>query len=426
MFKRIISVAAALVLVLSLASCSLLEDKDFSNLGGKTDLPSTVERLLKTYSYYGFELDDEALAKLIVWQYAEETGDKYAYYYNAEEYAELNADNSGETQGVGITVTENVDNGCIEIISVLPNSPALAAGVRAGDLIVTVGIGENAEIVSEIGYDMALKKLQGVSGTVCEFSVARGGDFDNLIEFSIMREKFISQSVMYAVSKTDATVGIVKLLEFDLTTPSQFEAAMEALIGKGCNKFIYDVRSNPGGDLNSVSAVLSFFYNEGDIVIRTRYRDETEDDMEMRYCEPVNYDGAYAGCSIKKENIAKYRDYPAAILTNGNTASAAELFTSGMRDYKLAVVVGETTYGKGCMQSILSLEAFDLPGAMKMTTAFYYPPLSDNYHDIGISPDEGFEIKLSKEAEKVNPYSLIDENQALDNQLALAHNALNK
>ena len=123
---------------------------------------------------------------------------------------------------------------------------------------------------------------------------------------------------------------------------------------------------------------------------------------------------------MKAEDIAKYRNYPAAILINGYTASAAELFTSGMKDYGLATVIGEVSYGKGCMQSIIDLSIYDLPGAMKLTTSFYFPPISDNYHGIGVLPDDGYEVVLSEEAAKVNPYSLLDDNQALDNQLSAA------
>ncbi len=420
MLKRLTALALVLLISVSAASCAFLPKLDISNLGGKSDLPSIVERMLASYSYYGYELDDEALAKLIVLQYREETGDKYAYYYNEAEYAELNADNAGESQGIGITVTENKEYNCIEVISVMPESPAIKAGVKAGDLIIAVGIGDDAERVDELGYELAMKKLQGESGTFCEFTAVRAENFGEPLEFSVLREKYTKRSVMSAVSTADPEVGIVKLLEFDLTTPTQFEAAMEELIARGCKKFVYDVRDNPGGDLNSISAVLSFFYNEGDIIIRTHYRDESENDMEIRKCEAVSYNGTYAGCSIKKENIAKYRNYPAAVLANGNTASAAELFTSGMKDYGLAAIIGETTYGKGCMQSIISLNTYGLPGAIKMTTAFYYPPLSDNYHDIGISPDEGYEVGLSEAAKKVNVYSLLDENQSLDDQLAAA------
>ena len=424
MKKILLSIIAA-VLALSMSSCLLPVNPGItSGTSNESKLVSTVGELLEDYSYYDFELTDEQKAKGVVAAYREATGDKYAYYYTAEEFEALTADNIGETQGIGITIIENVEHKCIEIISVLPNSPALKAGVEAGDLIVAVGIGDKAESVSELGYEMAIKKLQGVAGTMCDFAVVRNGNFDEVIEFSVLREKFTSQSVMYAISKADSSVGIVKILEFNLTTPTQFSEAMESLIAEGCNKFVYDLRNNPGGDLNSVSAVLSRFYNEGDIIIRTRYRGDSEEEMEARYCEAVNYGGDYKGCSIKKEDIGKYRNYPAAIIVNDGTASAAELFTSGMKDYGLATVVGETTYGKGCMQSIISLESFKLPGAMKVTTAFYYPPISDNYHDVGISPDSGYEVKLSDDASKVNIYSLLDSNQELDNQLDAALLAL--
>jgi len=417
-----------LISVLSVTIALLMVSCNFAGLpggsSGESKLISTIETILESYSYYDYELTEEQRAKGVVAAYREATGDAYAYYYTAEEFKALTADNVGETQGIGITVIENTEHKCIEIISVLPNSPALNAGVRAGDLIVSVGLGEGAVNVAEVGYEMAVKKLQGTAGTLCEFSVARDGNFDELINFSIMREKFTAQSVMYAVSHADRKVGIVKILEFDLTTPVQFCEAMEALISSGCDKFVYDLRNNPGGDLNSVSAVLARFYNENDIIIRNRYRDDSEENMETRYCEAVSYSGDYAGCSVKKEDIGKYRKYPAAILVNGGTASAAELFTSGMKDYGLATVVGETTYGKGCMQSIISLDRFGLPGAMKMTSAFYYPPISDNYHGVGISPDKGYAIKLSNEAQKVNIYSLLDSNQELDNQLDAAINAL--
>ena len=351
--------------------------------------------------------------------YIAKTGDRYAKYYNEEEYAALLRENEGENQGIGITVTENADKKAIEIISVLPDTPAEKAGLLAGDLIVKVGKGDEAIDVASVGYEPALKKLQGTKGTLCEFGIMREGS-DKIIEFSILREEFISESVIYTVSAADKTVGIVKLVQFDLTTPVQFYTAMEALIAGGCDKFIYDVRSNPGGDRASITAVLSYFLNEGDIVIRTKSR---SGNMETQYCNPVSYNGSYSSCNIKRENIGKYRNYKAAVLVNGGTASAAELFTGNMKDYGLAKVFGTKTYGKGCMQSIYVLNK----GAIKMTTDFYYPPISDNYDGIGLYPDEGCTVELSEEAQKINVYKLLRaEYQAKDNQLAAAIEYLTK
>lgn len=423
--------ALLIALVLCLSSCSLIrlsdtignifgssdkETDDGNGNGGGLSGTSTediVKAMLERFSFYDVELTDEDMAYAAVSAYIAKTGDRYAKYYNEEEYAALQKENEGENQGIGITVTENADKKAIEIISVLPDTPAEKAGLLAGDLIVKVGKGESAVDVADVGYEPALKKLQGTKGTLCEFGISREGS-DEVIEFSILREEFTSESVIYTVSSADKTVGIVKLVQFDLTTPVQFYAAMETLIAGGCDKFVYDVRSNPGGDLASITAVLSYFLNEGDIVIRTKDR---SGNMETQYCEPVSYKGSYSTCNIKKENIGKYRNYKAAVLVNGGTASAAELFTGNMKDYGLAKVFGEKTYGKGCMQSIYALNK----GAIKMTTAFYYPPISDNYDGIGIYPDEGCTVELSEEAQKMNLYKLLRaENQAKDDQLSAA------
>lgn len=409
--------ACLLVLSFGLSSCTFLTDlpnlPDDTDDGGTT-VDEIVKAMLEHFSYYDVDISDEDLAYATVSAYIAKTGDKYARYYNEEEYAELVRENEGDTQGIGITVTENSENKLIEIISVLPDTPAERAGLEAGDLIVQIGIGDSAESVEELGYEPALKKLQGVKGTLCEFGVKREGS-DEIIEFSVLREEFTSESVLYTTSVADRSIGIVKIVQFDLTTPTQFDAAMEALIASGCNKFVYDVRSNPGGDLASITAVLSRFLNAGDTVIRTEDR---SGNMETQYCGVVSgYKNGYETCNVTSADIGKYRNYPAAALVNGGTASAAELFTGNMKDYGLAKIVGTQTYGKGCMQSIYSLGT----GAIKMTTAFYYPPLSDNYDGVGISPDEGYVVELSEAAAKINLYKLLrDEYQAQDNQLAAA------
>ena len=432
MKRKFLALAALLIaLVLSLNSCALIRLSDtIGNIFGSSDneiggdggngggisgasTEDIVKAMLERFSFYDFELTDEDMAYAAVSAYIAKTGDRYAKYYNEEEYAALQKENEGENQGIGITVTENADKKAIEIISVLPDTPAEKAGLLAGDLIVKVGKGDDALNVADGGYEPALKKLQGTKGTLCEFGVSRE-ESSEIIEFSILREEFTSESVIYTVSAADKTVGIVKLVQFDLTTPVQFATAMETLIAEGCDKFVYDVRSNPGGDLASITAVLSYFLNEGDIVIRTKDR---SGNMETQYCKPVSHTGSYSTCDIKKENIGKYRNYKAAVLVNGGTASAAELFTGNMKDYGLAKVFGEKTYGKGCMQSIYGLGK----GAIKMTTAFYYPPISDNYDGIGIYPDEGCTVELSEEAQKINLYKLLRaEYQAKDDQLTAA------
>ncbi len=433
MFKKLTLAAIALILCLStLTSCgyylteNLFGDSAGSSSASANPNATLIGAMLGANSYYNYELTDEELSRAIVLAYQQATGDIYAYYYNAEEYAQLTEENAGGTQGIGITVIENTTYSCIEIISVLPNTPAEKAGLQSGDLIVRVGKGENAELVSEIGYDIALKKLQGSEGTVCEFGAVRPDDLETVTEYSITREAYETESVMYTVSAADKTVGIVKILNFDLTTPGQFCTAMDALLAQGCDKFVYDVRSNPGGDLASISAVLSYFLAEDDTIIITEDRNKK---TEITKCEPVSYTGDYSTCNITKDDIGKYSGHEIAILTNGSTASAAELFTGSLKYYAEATIVGEKTYGKGCMQSIYPLKYYgsQYSGAIKMTTKYYRPAGMDNYHGIGIYPTDGYTVTLSEEAAKLNPYKLLDaENQPLDNQLAAALSSFGK
>ena len=212
-----------------------------------------------------------------------------------------------------------------------------------------------------------------------------------------------ASSVYSRVSDLNPKVGVVKIIQFDLTTPSQFCDAIEELKGKGCEKFVFDVRYNPGGDLASIEAVLSYFLNKGDVIIRTR---DKSGDESVSVAEPRSYQGSYAACDVSRSDIGKYRDLDCVVLCNGSTASAAELFTATFRDYELAPIVGTTTFGKGSMQSILPLAYYGYSGALKLTTAMYYPASNEGYDGVGITPDHV--VELSEDAASKNIYALPD------------------
>ena len=346
---------------------------------------------------YVKELDEEALMDGILTGYVYGTGDAYAQYYNAESFATYMESMNGDMQGIGIYVTFNAEYNAIEVLNVMPDSPALAAGVEPGDLIIYVGEGDETQSVAELGYYVALTKLQGEAGTKAIFTVARGKDYAERKSFSILRGFVTEQTVMHHVCSVDPSVGIVKILSFDAKTPQQFADAVNDLLGKGCSGFVFDVRNNPGGELNSICTILDALLPEGP-VIRTLDRDGNE---EVVYTSDKN---AFALKMV--------------VLVNENTASAGELFCSALQDYKLAPIVGVQTYGKGRMQTIRQLS--DGSG-VSVTYRYYCPPYSDNFDGVGVKPDVVVEAEGAL-LEK-NIFKVTDEE---DNQLLAALAELRK
>ena len=290
----------------------------------------------------------------------------------------------------------NAEVGALEVTGVMPDSPALEAGVLPGDLIVRVG----DDLVSELGYYVAIDDMKGGEGTAAVFTALRAdenGVYDEL-DFSIVRAHVTEQTVMYHryanADGSESAIGIIKILQFDAKTPEQFKAAVEDLTAQGVTKLIFDVRYNPGGELDSITDILDYLLPEGPI-IRTVDR---EGNWETEYSNAASV------------------DLPMAVIVNGNTASAAELFTSALKDYGKAVVVGTVTYGKGTMQSVIPL---DDGSAISISTKMYYPPYSDNYEGIGVQPD--VTVELAEELLDVNIYKITD---AEDNQLQAAISTL--
>ncbi len=393
-----ISIGAAVVLMLLAALVTF--QITYVGLGNKyrKELNSVVsaEQLFNKLSYvdslyrqlYIGEIDEETLTDETIRGYVYGTGDKYAYYLDREQYAELVSDTNAEMQGIGVYVI--YQNDLIEVISVMPDSPALEAGIEPGDLVVYV----NGESVAELGYNAAISKLKGEAGTYAEFTVLRG---EELLDFRIKRGYVNEQSVMSHVLESDKTIGIVKILSFDLGTPDQFREACQNLIDSGVKKLIFDVRYNPGGDLRSIVSILDYLLPEGPIV---RITDKDGNVVETY------------------ESDADSLDLPMCVLTNGSTASAAELFTSALKDYKKATVVGTNTYGKGTVQTVIGLP--DGSG-IGISYRLYNPPFSDNYEGVGIAPD--FEVELDRSLEGKNIYKITDSE---DNQLQKAVEILTK
>ena len=387
-----------------------------------------IDRLFRSATMME-ELDDDAIVASVLKGYVAATGDLYAEYFTAEEFKEQTSTQNGEMCGIGVSVVNaiikinGIDYQVITIANVYPDSPAEAAGVLPGDHIMFVGKGENKVLVHDIGYTEALNRMKGEEGSECAFSVYRrpqGADDTTPyeeVEITAIRQKLTTRSVTYRVHETDNTVGIVKLTGFDNTTLTQFVESVEALKAQGCQYFVFDLRNNPGGLLTAVEDVLILFLREGDTVISTKDSSGREAVTKIA----VNAEGMITCGSgtLTKDDLGMYRDLKFSVLVNGYSASAAELFTANMRDYELCSIVGEKTYGKGSMQTTFSLTRYGYDGALKLTTAHYFPPCGEGYDGIGITPH--VEVTLSEEALKYNVNLLPD---SLDNQLAEAINTM--
>ncbi len=326
------------------------------------------ELLAKLYSimsiydeYFIGEIDEDASIEAVLDAYVS-ANDKYGSYMTAEEYADMIADYNAELDGIGVHVVYNADYEAIEIVNVMPDSPALEAGLMSGDIIYAV----EGELVSELGYYPAIYAVKGEQGTYVNLTILRDGE---LFDVSVMRDEITEQTVIYYVIEDEPSVGYIWILSFDNGTYSQFVEAVEYLEGEGCESLVLDVRNNPGGLLTSVQAVLDYILPDGGPIVRLVDKDGEE---EVRY--------ASDGHSLDMELV---------VICNGSTASAGELFTSALQDYAStgeisATVIGVQTYGKGTVQQIMALSD---GSALSISYKMYSPPYSDNYEGVGITPD---------------------------------------
>ncbi len=356
---------------------------------------AVLERVLSVFDSYSV-LDapsDTELTGALAQAVIEAYGDRYAAYFPPDEYEEYSDSLAGNYVGIGITARSSGDGG-IQVLLVHEGSSADEAGLLAGDIIVAV----DGVPVAEMGYDEAMNRVVGEAGTFVSLTWERDGrQMDGRVE----RRQMTKQTVVYRMCETDRAVGYVRILSFDGGTYEQFTRAIETLEAAGAQAFVFDVRDNGGGTLLSVSQMLAYLLPDGDLV----------------YVEGVGAGQSYtisARDGTVHYNRSDYPYYegghvldaPMAVLVNGNTASAAELFCSALRDYAAqglcdAVVVGENTYGKGTAQTTFPVTG---GGYLKLTVAYYNPPCNINYDGVGIAPE--IEASLSDEALQIGLYLL--------------------
>ncbi len=379
------AIAAAITFTITMFFSLNVFNSKIANVDEREHLYKKLSEI-DTYvrNQYLGDIDEENLLNYVARGYMVGIDDKYAAYMTQEEYKYYQQENEGTLVGIGTTARKD-DSGYILIVDVKENSPAEAAGIQAGDLIVKV----NDEDILTIGYTQAMSNIKGEEGTKVNLTLRREGE-DYSVELT--RKNIQSSTVEY---RTIGDNGYIKMSNFDETTVDDFKYAVSDLKSQGVKGLIFDVRNNPGGLLDSVADVLDYLLPEGDLVSETNKKGETK-----------------VLCTSDSSCI----ELPMVVLVDGETASAAELFAADLRDFKVAELVGQTTYGKGIMQGAFPLED---GSAIKMTIAYFNPHSGVNFNGVGLKPD--YEVALTTE-QKLN-FDTLDETS--DPQLMKAIEVLN-
>lgn len=336
--------------------------------------------------YYLEDADENALVTGIYKGLVNGLGDPYSVYYTEDEYNRLMETTEGIYCGIGVSVSQNIETGIITLVKPFKNAPGFEAGILPGDILYKV----NGEEVTGQDLTTVVAKIKGEEGTTVDLTVVRENETD-YIDITVERRQVEIPTIEYEM--LDNNIGYILISEFDTVTQQQFFDAFTDLNNKGMQGLIVDLRDNPGGILDVVNSILDNILPEGLIVY-------TED--KAGHKEEYTSDAEH------------YFDKPLAVLINGNSASASEIFAGAVKDYGIGTLIGTTTYGKGIVQRLIELGDGT---AMKLTISKYFTPNGNNIHGIGIEPD--IEVELSDEARKK---AVIEHSE--DNQLQTAIEAV--
>ena len=348
----------------------------------------TIRQTMLTEYYQ--PLDDDALLTGAARGMLQAAEDPYTFYYTPEEMAESNEDANGVYNGIGVLVSATED-GRICVLRVFKNSPAMDAGLLPGDIICAVD-GEAVGAENSLDMSAAIKRIKsGAAGTEVMLTIERDGE---QLELGVLRAQVTFNRVEYTI--LDGNIGYLELYDFQGDAVEGFREALSAFEAADVKGMIVDVRDNPGGYLNVVVDICDMVLPEG-LIVYTEDRDGRREDYR---------------------SSANMCDIPMVVLVNGNSASAAEIFSAAVQDYERGLLVGETTFGKGIVQSIIT---FREDGAgMQLTTSSYFTPKGRSIHKTGVEPDVKVEMNEDYNAAVFAP------DPENDSQLRTAIDTLNE
>jgi len=346
--------------------------------------------MLEAYidKYYLNDLSAEDYANGLYKGLFASLNDRYAAYYTEDEYSNVKASTEGKYAGIGAYISYDKKGDFFSVVTAYEKGPADKAGMKSGDILLAV----DGQSLTDMDLTKVAAMMKGKAGTKVKISVLRDAQ-EEPIDLVVTRAEVEADTVKYQMLENQ--VGYVAITSFKETTQEQFREAIKKLKKDGMKGLIMDVRNNGGGSLTTVVDMLDQILPKG-LIVYTRDRN----DKGKEYYSTNN----------------EHLDLPMALLVNGNSASASEVFAGALKDHKKATIVGTTTFGKGIVQSMFSLPD---GSALKLTTSKYYTPSGKNIHEIGIEPD--IKIEMDEMEVDITKPSLKD-----DPQLDTAYKVVNK
>ena len=307
--------------------------------------------------------------------------DPYSSYMSPEIFNEMKTETSGKFGGLGIEVS--MESGVVKVISPIDDTPASRAGIKAGDYIVKI---EDTQVQGKT-LSEAVDLMRGPVGSSIELIIRRRGE-KKALTFNITREIIEIQSVKIDLLKNN--IGYIRLTSFNENSSEQIEEKIKDLDKENVIKaYILDLRNNPGGLLSQAIRISDFFLDSGEIV-STKSRKTSENKKWF----------------AKKGDLTNGKTL--MVLINYGSASASEIVAGALKDHKRAIILGENSYGKGSVQSIIPLKN---KGAIRLTVAKYYLPSGKSISEVGVSPDieineEGEEFKIKSKTDNQLNYAI--------------------